>query len=205
MSVHNVAVHVLMLICVINLGCSRGPGRLHPPSISDSSAGSAAIEMYDTDKDGKVSGAELDGCPALKAALAQIDKTGEGAITADMITERIKAWQNSKLGRMSLSCTVLRNGRPLPNAEVRFVPEKFLGENVKTAQGKTDRNGVAMISVETTDRSDPPGVAPGLYRVEIAKTGENIPVKYNTETTLGQEVALDAKGIRKGIIFNLAY
>ena len=205
MSAHNVTIHMLLLSFVITLGCSRGPGRLHPPSISASSAGSAAIEMYDIDKDGKISGAELDKCPALKAALAQIDTSGKGAITADMITERIKAWQNSKLGRMSLSCTVLRNGRPLPDAEVRFVPEKYLGENVKMAQGKTDRNGVAMISVETIDRSDPPGVAPGLYRIEIAKAGENIPAKYNTETTLGQEVALDAAGIREGIRFNLAY
>ena len=205
MSIRTVAVHLLALCFVAVLGCSRGPGRLHMPPISASSAGSEAIEMYDTDQDGKISGTELDKCPALKAAMAQIDTTGEGAITADQIAERIKAWQNSKLGRMSLSCTVLRNGRPLPDAEVRLVPEKFLGENVKTAKGKTDRNGVAMISVETTDRSDPPGVAPGLYRVEITKAGENIPAKYNAQTTLGQEVALDAAGIREGIKFNLQY
>ena len=205
MSTHNITIHMLLLSFVMTLGCSRGPSRLHMPSISASSAGSEAIEMYDADKDGRISGAELDKCPALKAAMAQIDKTGEGAITADMITERIKAWQNSKLGRMSLRCTVLHNGRPLPNAEVRLMPEKFLGENVKTAQGKTDRDGMAMLSVETTDRSDRPGVTPGLYRVEITKAGENIPAKYNTETTLGQEVALDAVGVREGIRFNLAY
>jgi hypothetical protein len=186
-------------------GCSRGPGRLLPPPINASSAGSEAVAMYDANKDGKISGAELDKCPALKTAMAQIDKTGEGAITADMITKRIENWQKSKLGRISLSCTVLHNGRPLPNAEVQFVPEKFLGGNIKTAYGKTDQNGVAMISVETTDRSDPSGAPPGLYRVEITKTGEDIPAKYNTATILGQEVALDAAGIREGIRFNLAY
>lgn len=187
------------------LGCSGKPARLYPPSIDASAAGTQAIEMYDTNKDGKISGDELNKCGALKAALAQIDTSGEKAITAAMITARIKVWQNSKLGRMSLSCTVLHNGRPLPGADVKFVPEKFLGENVKEAVGKTDQNGVAMISVPTSGRTDPPGVAPGLYRVEITKAGENIPAKYNTDTTLGQEVALDAAGIREGIKFNLQY
>ena len=206
MSVHTVTVYLLALSFVIAFGCSRGPSRLHLPSISASSAGSEAIEMYDTDKDGKISGAELDKCPALKAAMAQIDTTGEGSITADKITDRIKAWQKTKIARMPLSCTVLRNGRPLVDAEVQLVPEKFLGENVKTAKGKTDRNGVAIISIETTERSDPlGGVAPGLYRVEITKAGENIPAKYNTETTLGQEVALGAAGIRGSIKYNLRY
>ncbi len=196
---------MLAIGLVLSTGCSKGPARLHPPSIDASGAGSQAMEMYDADHDGKISGAELDKCPALKAAIKQIDPSGENAITAAKITSRIKQWQDSKLGRMSMSCTVLRNGRPLANADVNFVPEKFLGENVKTATGKTDKNGVAMISVPTKDRSDPPGVAPGLYRVEVTKAGEKIPAKYNTETTIGQEVALDAEGIQKGIRFDLKY
>jgi len=196
---------MLAIGLVLSVGCSKGPARLHAPSIDASGAGSQAMEMYDADHDGKISGAELDKCPALKAAIAQIDPSGEKAITAAKITARIKQWQDSKLGRMSMSCTVSRNGKPLANAEVNFVPEKFLGENVKTATGKTDKNGVAMISVPTKDRSDPPGVAPGFYRVEVTKAGEKIPAKYNTETTLGQEVALDAEGIQKGIRFDLKY
>jgi hypothetical protein len=51
----------------------------------------------------------------------------------------------------------------------------------------------------------PPGVAPGLYRVEITKDGEDIPAKYNTDTVFGQEVAMDAKGIQEGIRFELKY
>ncbi len=197
---------LVVLSVVVAFGCSGKPGRIHPPAINASSAGAEAITMYDTDKDGKISGAELDKCPALKAAMAQIDPSGEKAITADMITARIKAWQASKLGRTAVSCTVLHNGRPLPDAEVKFVPEKFLGENLPEASGKTDQSGVAMISIPTGgDRKVPPGVAPGLYRVEITKASEKIPAKYNTETTLGQEVALDAAGIREGIKFDLKY
>jgi hypothetical protein len=164
------------------------------------------MEIYDTDKDGKLSREELDRSPALKAALDRIDTSGEGTITAAKITARIRAWQASKLGRTSLVCAVLRSGRPLANVEVKFVPEKFLGENMPTALGKTDSNGVAMISVPTSGKQDDsPGLPPGLYLVEITKAGDNIPAKYNTHTIFGQEVAGDARGAREGIRFHLQY
>jgi hypothetical protein len=147
----------------------------------------------------------LDKCPDLKAAMSRIDKDGDKTLTADEIAKRIEAWLHLKIGRVPVTCTVLNNGRPVPAAEVRFVPAKFLGDNMTTAQGKTNQNGMALISIEMTDSSDSPGVPPGLYRVEITKDGENIPAKYNTETILGQEIALDAPGIREGIKFNLAY
>jgi hypothetical protein len=194
----------LVGLSVICLGCTRGPARLHPPGISASAAGKEAIDTFDTNKDGKIDGAELDKCPGLKAALSKVDPSNQG-VTADMITARIEAWQKSKLGRMSLSCRVTHNGQPLAGAEVNFVPEKFLGTNMQVAKGKTDQNGMAMLSVPTAGPRDPPGVAPGFYRVEITVPGANIPAKYNTETTLGQEVALDAKGIQEGINFDLKY
>lgn len=183
----------------------RMPPRLMPPGIDGPTAGAKAIEMFDTNKDGVISGAELDKCPGLKAARMKIDVDDQGEITADMIARRIKAWQDSKLGRMSTSVTVLHNGKPLAGALVRFVPETFLGENIKPANGTTDKNGVAMISIELSGPGEPPGVAPGLYRIEITKDGENIPVNYNIDTTLGQEIALDAAGIQDGIKFNLNY
>ena len=187
------------------LSRGRGPARLLPPQIDAAAAGAKAIELFDTNKDGKLSGEELDKCPGLKAAVDRIDPAGKGEITADMIAARIKAWQASKLGRMSLSCRVTKNGQPLAGAEVKFVPEKFLGENLQTATGKTDQNGMAMLSIPVRGPCDPPGVAPGVYRVEITKSGEKIPAKYNTETIFGQEVALDAKGIQEGINFDLDY
>jgi len=189
-------------------GCWSGrPARIKPPSIDPSAAGKQAIELFDADKDGKISGAELDKCPGLKAAASMVDPSGQNAITAEQITARIKKWQDSKLGRMSLRCSVTRNGQPFPGAEVTFVPEKFLGENVKSAKGTTDQNGMAMLTIPTSGQGDPPGVAPGMYRVVITKQGVNIPPQYSseTETTLGQEVALDAKGIQEGIKFNLKF
>ena len=178
-----------------------------PPAIDAKAAGAEAIKLFDTNKDGKLSGDELDKCPGLKAAIDEVDASGKGEITADDITARIKAWQDSKLARMTVSCNVTHNGKPLEGADVKFVPEKFLGKNVQTATGKTDRNGNAMLSIPTVGLRDPPGVAPGFYRVEITKDGEQIPAEYNTDTTLGQEIARDAKGIQNmtGIKFKLKY
>lgn len=189
----------LFVICV---GCSRGPSRVHPPKINASAAGTKAVELFDANKDGKISGEELDKCPGLKAALSRVDTSGTGDVTAGMITTRIKVWQKSRTGRMSFSCQVKKNGRPLQGAEVKFVPESFLGENIKEAIGTTDRNGMAMINIPGVT---PPGVAPGMYRVEITKNGVNIPAKYNTETILGQEVASDAQDIQEGVTFEMQF
>jgi hypothetical protein len=204
---------VLGGLAVAIAGCwNRGPTRVLPPSIDAVAAGEEAIKMYDTNHDGKISGAELDKCPAIKAAIAQIDPSGKGEVTAEMITARVRKWQDSRLGKMSLGCRITRNGSPLPGATVTFVPEKFLGPNVKPATGKTDANGMAMLSVALTSTvpgapREPPGVAPGLYRIVVTAPGGNIPAKYSTEegSVLGQEVAMDAKGIQEGLKFDLKF
>ena len=195
----------VFLSLAVTAGCSRGPGRLPPPTINASTAGGEAITTYDINNDGKIGGNELDKCPALKAAIARFDKDGDKTINAGEITERIEAWQDSKVGRISLNCIVLHNGRPLPGVEIHFEPEKFLGENLKVAKGMTDQNGSAVISIETTDRNEPPGIAPGLYCIKITKAGENIPAKYNAATNLGQEIAPDVTEIWQGLVFNLRY
>ena len=195
------------------VGCWGGTrDRVNPPSIDASAAGKDAVKMYDTNNDGKISGAELDKCPAIKAAIVQIDPSGKGEVTADMITARIRKWQDSKLGRMSLGCTVTRNGAPLAGATVTFVPEKFLGPAMQPATGNTGPNGMAMLSSVPANTSptaprQPPGVAPGLYRVVVTKPGLDIPAKYSTEagTVLGQEVAMDAAGIQQGLKFDLKF
>ncbi len=187
-------------------GCwMGGRERVKPPPINAAAAGAEAMKMYDTNNDGKISGAELDKCPAIKAAIAQIDPSGKGEVTAEMITARIKKWQDSLLGKTALGCRVTRNGSPLPGATVTFIPEKFLGPNVKPATGKTDVNGMAMLSI--ADSPPPPGVAPGLYRVVVTVPGMNVPPKYSSEadTVLGLEVAMDAKGMREGIKFDLNF
>jgi hypothetical protein len=186
--------------------CSRGPSRVVPPKISASAAGRDAIKEFDTNGNGKIDGKEFERVPSLKSNLARIDTNHDGAVSADEITERVKFWQDVlKVGRQAIHCTVFHNGQPLEGAEVKFVPEKFLGENMLVATGTTGPNGVCRLTVPRQGPDDVDGVPPGFYRVEITKPGENIPAKYNTQTTLGIDCTNDNEEVRMGAQFNLQY
>jgi hypothetical protein len=106
-----------------------------------------------------------------------------------------------KVGRMAAGCRVMHNGKPLEGAEVKFVPEKFLGENIPTGAGTTNENGYVAVSLPGEAR----GVPPGFYRVEITKPGLSVPVKYNTDTVLGQEVAPDLSPFQSSLTFSLEF
>ena len=195
---------VVCLGVLAGWGCSCRSSRIHPPAIDASAAGKLAIEQYDTDGDGLIKGAELNKARALKAAMENLDTNKDGGVSAEEITARIKTWQKTNVGKMSLSCTVHRRGRPLQRATVKFVPEKFLGDQIQTATGETDEFGVAVLSAPPDpDVPGDAGVPCGLYRVEITKQDANIRAMYNTETILGQEVAVDCANARRGIAFDV--
>jgi hypothetical protein len=184
------------------------PPRIVGPAFKPADAAAKAMELLDATKDGKISGEELDKAPGLKAALKVMGTDKDTGVTADQIATRVKKWRDSRIGRTSLSCLVTHNGQPLAGATVKFVPEKFLSEALtETATGVTNQTGMAMLSVPTERGPDamPPGLPPGMYRVEITKDGENIPAKYNTNTELGQEVSLDNIDMQMGIKFTLKY
>ena len=64
----SILVSMLALSCA---SCSFGPARVKQPGIDASAAGSAAIETYDKNGDGIISGDELEKAPALKAGLTR--------------------------------------------------------------------------------------------------------------------------------------
>ena len=124
-------------------------------------------------------------------------------ITADEIDARIKQWKVRGTGRVAAACRVMRGGVPVANAEVKFVPEAFWVPGCRPAQARP--TPTATCSSSQPSQSGEKGMSPGFYRVEITK-GTEIPAKYNKDTTLGQEVAVDAIGISTGgIVFNLDY
>jgi hypothetical protein len=174
-------------------GCGYGDAPRAYPEKPDSGAAYRALELYDANKDGFLDAKELENVPGLKAAMGKIDVTHSGKISASDIATRIKAWSDSKIVRTTVICQVLHNGRPLPGATVRFVPESFLGGNFKATEGITDAQGRAKLKNPISGER---GVCPGLYRIEVTKSGEAIPRKYNAETLLGQEVAQDAAGLQ---------
>ena len=168
------------------------PQRLYPNDIDSEAAGKRALEKYDTNKDGKISGPELDKAPALKSAMETMHTNRGNGITADDIAARIKAWQATKVVLIgSIACNVIRNGKPVEGVEVKFVPDDFLGENMQTATGITGQDGFARMSIPQKSPDDVSGVAPGFYLVEITKPGEDIPAKYNSQTIFGLEIAPD--------------
>jgi hypothetical protein len=188
------------IAALVVAGCGGGATSRVKPETVASDAGTKAVELYDANGDGALAGAELDKAPGLKSAMARLDADHDGRITADEISARIQAWKKSPLGRIDLSVSVTRNGQPLPDATVTFVPESFLGDKLSTAAGKTNQYGQAVISVLG---GDPPGLSPGFYRVQITRAGESIPDVYNTATVLGQEVGADVD--MTGITFDLRY
>ena len=196
-----VAVGAALLVVA---GCSGRPSRVYPDAVA-SDAPQKAMDLYDTDKDGFIDGAELDKVPGLKAALKQVDTNGDGKISADEIAARIQVWRDSRLGRTTLSVPVKHNGAPLVGAKVRLVPESFLGSGLRAGEGTTDARGVASVSAPPRKAGDVPGLSPGFYRVEITKEGENIPAKYNTATTLGLEVGPLDQDVIAAIHFDLEY
>jgi hypothetical protein len=191
----------LSLLATCCLGCSGAQSRLDQPGI-DAGAAAAAIERYDGNGDGMIGGEELAKVPAFKAALKRIDKDGDGKVNAAEVEERLAVWLNSKLALTRVVAVVRQNGRPLPDAEVTFVPESFLGSEVKPAKGTTDATGNAYVKI--SDHPDERGVHLGFYRVEISKKKpdgtEAIPARYNSNTEVGVEVAPDDADIGRLII-----
>jgi hypothetical protein len=175
--------------------CSSTPSRVHQPGIDAEGAGATAMEMYDTNADGKVAGDELEKAPGLKAMLATADADKDGALTAEEVTARIYKWKEQKTGVTIFSFVISLDGKPLEGANVVFEPEPFLGDEIKPGIGDTGFGGSGGASIPKDQRpspTSPPGMHLGLYKVKISKNvggKEVVPAKYNEATTLGLEVS----------------
>jgi hypothetical protein len=188
-------------------GCEPQPPPVRQMKYDQYASAKKAMELFDTNKDGVISGDELDKTPGLNAALTVLGTDREKGVNPEQIEKRIKSWIKSKIGRQTVSCSVYRNGEPLSGAKIKFLPEPFLPEIKDIGEGKTSTSGMAMITWPTTQGPNglPPGIGPGIYRVEITKDGEDIPAKYNTETILGQEISQDNIELQKGLRYDLSY
>jgi hypothetical protein len=172
------------------VGCSGQ--RIPVPAISPEQASQEALALYDRNKDGFLDSDELKSCPALASCLKKLNKNNDGRLSAAEIAERIASYQSSRVGLMAVAFQVTLDGQPLAGASVTLVPEKFLGAALMPATGSTDARG--MVRVATSGAAEP-GVACGLYRIEVSKKDaagrETIPARYNQATILGLEVAPD--------------
>lgn len=198
------AAAVLVAVGCSTGGCSRGPARLAPVKIDAAAAADQALALYDANRDGTLGRDELEKNPALKAAVSGADANHDGAVSREELAQRVRAWQESTVARVSVLCQVRLNGQPLKGATLALVPEKFLAGQLKTCIDTTDDSGMAA---PREAGSAVGGVPSGFYRVEISKkegAREAVPAKYNSQTTLGIEVLSNARTGGQGhVTFNL--
>lgn len=173
-------------------GCSGAPPRLVQPSIDAAGAGTAAIKQYDKNSDAALDDAELKASPGLLKAKAKFDKNNDGKITADEITARIGEWQTAGTGLTTFSLSFTLDGKPLEGAEIKLIPEPWLGSEIKGGSGKTDAAGNAGISLASSDlrpeEAKLKGMRLGVYKIEVTHPSAKIPAKFNTATELGVEI-----------------
>ena len=192
-----------VVIMVLAFGCSGRPSRLKAPKFDADGAAKAALSLYDTSGDGQLDQDELKACPALGNAIQEIDTNGDESLDQAEIEQRIAFIAGTRTARTALACRVIRGRRPIVGATVRFVPEEFMGDILSEASGQTNESGRATIHIQ--DQMG--GVTPGFYKVEISRKSssgkESIDKKYNTETTLGQEVTDGSIALASGLVFEL--
>lgn len=197
-------------LAVGTMGCGFELPALKPPAFDPSTASQAAMDQFDTNADGKLDKGELKSAPSLQFSLDRIDADGDGAITQDELSTMIQEkWIDAGAGIMLIGAQVTLNRKPLDGATITFEPEPFLGEVLHPASGETDFDGFASMSMapeHMPHENVRAGVSPGLYLVRISKIvndKELVPAKYNTETTLGVEVAARASYMPGPVHFEL--
>jgi hypothetical protein len=183
---------VYLILLFFSLGCSGRPGRVHPPNVDADEAAQAAIEQLDKNLDGQLADAELQAAPGLAAAKDRYDADHSGALGVEEIAAGIRRWSEGQVGAAAVAYMLQLDGRPLPGAQVKAIPEPFLGEALKPATGI---DGYLAVAPEDRPANAPklPLILPGLYRIEITHPSVKIPAKYNTQTTLGLEVSADLR------------
>jgi hypothetical protein len=191
---------VILPMPLLLAGCNRGPTRVAVPDFAPAAIAAGAIKAYDVNGDGVVSGDELKKAASITdyagADARRIDKNGDGQISEEEIENRVRQWVDSQVGIVMFQCTVTLDDQPLEGAKVKYVPESFMGGVIETASATTDRRGIATPTIAPAklpqDSQGVIGARCGFYRVEISHPSVEIPAKYNTETILGHEVALDS-------------
>ena len=159
------------------------------PEWDPSEQSSAALESLDADNDGKLQEGELAKAPGLAAGAKHIDQDGDGALSAEELQARFEKFEAAGVALCSPSYVLMYRGRPLAEADVKFIPEPFLEDVIEPAHGKSTADGSVMPTVQIEGVV---GLRPGYYRVEMTSPHVELPAKFKsaTTTTLGVEVPL---------------
>ena len=184
---------------VVCLGChTQQPARLLAPGFSVDQAATAILDRADANGDGGIDAAEAARVPALKQASADLDRDGDKRLSREELLGWLNEIRQSRVAINPLGLTVTHRGKPLSNAQVRLVPEDFLGAGIQPAAGTTDAGGLVR---PVMNGSQHPGVNCGLYKIEISGQGTDgrpLPARFNTATTVG--LAVGGEIPRSGVV-----
>lgn len=192
MAIYNtIGGRTIALVCLTALPLAVGCSKVKTYLVDPVAASTAAIEQYDKNGDGLLDETELKACPALLGSLRAYDESKDKKLSAEEIGEQIKFMYGRGAGLTAINSTVTLDGSPLAGATVRFIPEKFLGDEIKPAEGVTDANGNASLGISPDELPKELRrhslLRVGIYRVEITHPTKKIPAKYNTASELGFE------------------
>ncbi|MGI9324852.1 MAG: hypothetical protein ACR2PZ_06500 [Pseudomonadales bacterium] len=154
---------LLLALGTLLLGCS-GPSRIEAPAWNPSSSAAKALDLWDTDQDGGLDAQELRQCPGLARDMRAVDSDKDGKMSGAELLARLQAFEANGTGLKAASFLVTLNGKPLPAADVRLIPEKFMEGILEPAFGKTNTAGILRPQSESADLR---AMQLGYYRVEI--------------------------------------
>jgi hypothetical protein len=183
------------LLAIFACGCSGRPSRVDTPDVDAQDAAELALKELDRDGDAALNADELKACPSLVNAMPMYDSDKDGALSQAELVAGIESWSKRGVGGIPLPFTVRLDGRPLVGAQVKLTPLPFLGDAVKPAFGEADGSGSGSLNMAAEDRpshlpKNLPLVQPGLFSVEVTHPTVKVPAKFNTATTLGLETAI---------------
>lgn len=177
-----------MLMLALLAGCSHRPARVPAPRIDPGAIVEAVFAKADADGDGSLRAAEQQAVPAIAAGVSRLDADGDGTVAREELQTWLESVRDSRVAITPLEIVAHHRGRPVAGASVRLVPESFMGTAVKAAEGTTDAEGVAAMTIPDAKYA---GVNCGLYRVKITGTGNDgkpLPERFNAATSLGMAV-----------------
>jgi len=168
--------YILPACALIAGGCAKSAvSQLRTGTPAEAAA--KVLELYDSNKDGKLAPDELKASPALAAGVSKIDKNRDGSIDAAEMQARFER-HDQMADLVAFDVEVSANRRPLEGATVTFIPEPFMGEGKQSYVGVTSSTGAANLEGQQLEL---PALPTGYYTVHIVHPPSQTDVKRGTE------------------------
>ena len=181
-------------------GCSNGPKRITAPKLDAEEITNRALTEFDKNQDSVIDAEELKDSPSLSYSMVAIDRNENGELERDELMARFETYVKRKIGLRQQQILVKKKGRPLANVNVELVPAPLMEGLIVTAKGQTGPSGYAMLKSENAPA---PAAQVGFYRAKVTSDKQKIDAKFNTETTLGVEIAPNTDGLGTEMVIEL--